>query len=591
MTLKKNCKDITNLVKKNLTVLIRSKTSSLIIILGPLLIILFAGLAFDNTNTYSLKIGTYSPSETEIIKEFNKNLKEQFTLIEYKTKTECIDDIKEDEINTCIIFSENFTLSTPPYNEIKFYVDYSRINIVWNIMDVMTKKISSKVLEVSKNLTGSLLTTLENIQKEVGERRSIIVRLTTENDLINRNAANLAADLSEVDLSFNTDSFKTKELQSSLNKVKNWIDNSLRIGKESLEKASSFINTAGELAGDSAKTSLKNSIDKIIELRERLTKTEDLSAQEYSEFSRIINDLIGQIDTTKNQLNQADTSRKIGIRVLDAVRNLLDESLINLMEIQKSFNLIQNMIESIEIKSTEGITQPITTSIMPVSSKQTYLNYIFPMLIVLILMFTALIIVPLLILLEKNSQSAFRNFMTPVKDISFFSAIFITSLLILLLQSFIILSIASIFFSTQILGQLLQISLVLLLGTILFTAIGMIIGYIFHSEETAILAGVSISAIFIFLSNLIIPIESMPLIISKITNLNPFVIISETLRKVLIFNYSIPSIISKIFSILIYIIISIILALLFFFLNKKKSLKILIKKISPAIKYLKKRSI
>jgi len=581
-------KDIGKLVKKNIKVLIRSKASSLIIILGPLLVIFLAGLAFDNTNSYSLKLGLYSPSENEILTTFKDQLDSQFTTISFSDEQKCIDSIKDDNVHACIIFSENFTLAQPPNNEIIFYVDYSKINLVWTVLDVMTSEIDDKVMQLSKNLTGILLKTLDIIQKEVGEKRSVIVRLTTENDVINRNVGNLAADLGDIDLTFDPAEFKVDDVKSRLNKVKHWVDTALKLGKEGLQKASTFIDSAGDLAGEGITDSLQQSIDKIAEIKGRLAKTEELSTAEFTEFSNTINELVLQISDTKSQLDKADTSRQVGVRVLNAVRNLLDESLINLLNIQKSFNTIQNAIDEIEIKNTEGITQPIVTNIKPVAAEQSYLNYLFPALIILVLMFTALLIVPTLILLEKNSPALFRNFMTPVNDIYFFVSTLLTSLIILAVQSLIILSITSLFFSTQISSNILSVLIILLLTIIFFSFVGMIIGYLFKTEETAILGGVTVSFILIFVSNLIIPIESMPQIISAIANLNPFVIASDLLRRSLLFDSGFSLRLLLFFG---YVIVAGLVAFIVFLTNKKSSMRYLIKKLAPVIKYMKRRSV
>ena len=581
-------KDIGKLVKKNIKVLIRSKASSLIIILGPLLIIFLAGIAFDNTNSYALKLGLYSPSENEILTTFREQLDSQFTTISFSDEQKCIDSIKNDEVHACIVFSENFALAQPPNNEIKFYVDYSKINLVWTVLDVMTSEIDDKVMQLSKNLTGILLKTLDIIQKEVGDKRSVIVRLTTENDIINRNSANLAADLGDIDLTFDPAEFKVDDVKSRLNKVKHWVDTALKLGKEGLQKASTFIDSAGDIGGDSVTDSLRQSIDKIAEIKGRLAKTEELSSQEFTEFTNTINALVLQISDTKSQLNKADTSRQVSVRVLNAVRNLLDESLINLLNIQKSFNTIQNAIDDIEIKNTEGITQPIVTNIKPVSAKQSYLNYLFPALIIVVLMFTALLIVPTLILLEKNSPAFFRNFMTPVNDIYFFISTLFTSLIILAVQSLIILSITSLFFSTQISSNIFSVLLILFLTILFFSFLGMIIGYLFKTEETAILGGVTASFILIFVSNLIIPIESMPAIISAIANLNPFVIASDLLRRSLLFDSGFSLRLLLFFG---YVIVAGLIAFIVFLTTKKTSMRYLIKKLAPVIKYVRRRSV
>ena len=63
-------KNLFRLVSKDIKLLIRSKASALIVILGPLLVIFLAGMAFDNTQAYSVSLGTYSTSYNEISENF-----------------------------------------------------------------------------------------------------------------------------------------------------------------------------------------------------------------------------------------------------------------------------------------------------------------------------------------------------------------------------------------------------------------------------------------------------------------------------------------------------------------------------------------
>ena len=65
------------IIKKNLRLLIRSKSSALIVLFGPLLLILLISMAFNTSSLYDIKIGTYSDSYSElsnsIINNLNKN--------------------------------------------------------------------------------------------------------------------------------------------------------------------------------------------------------------------------------------------------------------------------------------------------------------------------------------------------------------------------------------------------------------------------------------------------------------------------------------------------------------------------------------
>ena len=269
--------------------------------------------------------------------------------------------------------------------------------------------------------------------------------------------------------------------------------------------------------------------------------------------------------------------------MLDAVITLLDDSLLSISEVQKSLNDVHDRISAIQITDPEAITQPIVTTIKPVVQEKTYLNYLFPVLVVLIIMFTALLITPTLILLDKHSPASFRTYMTPVKDGSYVMANFVTASILLGLQVVIILAIASIFFSEQIIANIPEAILLLLMINSLFVLIGMMIGYIFNTEETATLAAVSIGAVFLFISDVIIPIESMPEVFAYIASFNPYVLGSSLLRRALLFDASLLSLLNDLFILLGYIIAAALIASGIYMMTKGHSLQALTKRLAPVL--------
>ena len=103
-----------------------------------------------------------------------------------------------------------------------------------------------------------------------------------------------------------------------------------------------------------------------------------------------------------------------------------------------------------------------------------------------------------------------------------------------MLQIVIILGVALILFKGHILANLHLTLLALLLISTVFILLGMLIGYIFKSEETATLGAISIASIFLFFSNAILPIESLPGYIRKLANFNPFIIGEWIIRKLIL---------------------------------------------------------
>ncbi len=590
--------EVIELVRKNLKNLVRAKASSLVVILGPLLVIFLAGLAFDNSNVYKVKIGTYRPDTNDITTAFLDQLRQDFKVIEYNSEGDCVDAIRKTDVNTCMIFSSNFTVGRPPSNEITFHVDYSRINLVWTILQAMTEKVSERTLQASKNLTKILLDTLEYAHQRITDQRQVVISLTTQNDLLAKNTQQMIADLSDVDLTFDESSVPLDKLVSSKTQVKQWVDDALAISEKGLTKSTSFIDAANSLvkgssAGNQVKDQLlanfQKSVDEIKKAKADLATTKNLTLQSFGEFSKQLDAVAEQISNTKSRLQEADTTRQLGLRVLEAINVLLDKSLLSIVEVQKSMNDIDNRISAIEIKDPNAVSQPIVTTIKPIAQQKTYLNYLFPVLIVLVIMFTALLITPTMILLDKHSPASFRTYMTPVRDSSYIIANFITAFILLFLQTIIILAIASVFFSSQIISHVPTAILLLLFINSLFILIGMMIGYLFNNEETATLAAVSIGAIFLFISDVIIPIESMPEAFAYIARFNPYVLASSLLRRALLFGSSPLSMISDISILIGYIVAAALLASGVYMAMRRYSLQQLGKDLAPVFSKFRKK--
>jgi ABC-type multidrug transport system permease subunit len=244
------------------------------------------------------------------------------------------------------------------------------------------------------------------------------------------------------------------------------------------------------------------------------------------------------IDNMKIKMDAAGSFKSSTLAKLAELKKLLETNLNTIMAVQSSFNKIENNIQNIQVKNAEDIVSPIRTTISPVTTKKTHLNYIFPSLIVLVIMFISLLLSSTLVIMEKSSKAYFRNFITPTKDIVFISATYLTSMLLLLVQLAIILIVAAFFFKSQLVSAIGETVLILMISGSLFTFLGMIIGYLFDSEETSTLAAISCGSVLLFMSGVILPIESMPHYLMSIAQFNPFVIAENLLRRALIFQYS-----------------------------------------------------
>ena len=495
-----------SLIKKNFKVLIRSKSSALIIILGPLLIIFLVGVAFDNINKFSLNIGTYSPEYSELTNSFIEKLnQEEYNVEKVDSEENCVERIKRGTLHTCIIFPANMVLEPQKKNDIIFYVDHSKINLIYSVLDSLSTNIESRSSELSLDLTSNLLDKIEDTKTRLDAEKPTVINLKTENQQISEKIETFRANINEFsDTSAALRTYfleKISVTQSVITVTQNRVDSS-----------------------NASTTEKKNINQKLAEINTHLlnmqTKINDPNSQQKTDWTEITR-LTQEITT---QINGLQDLVKGTIPKVDTIKSLIEELYTNL--------------DSIGIKEAAAIVSPVNTQIRPVLPEKTYLNYLFPSLIVLVIMFISILLSTTLVQMEKHSPAYFRNFITPTRSITFIAATYITTILIVALQLLIILFISGRFFTAQVLPNIQIFVPILLLITTLFTLLGMAIGYVFESEETATLASISLGSIFLFLSNVILPLESMPLSIRNIAQYNPFVLAEGMLRKTFLFQAS-----------------------------------------------------
>ena len=100
----------------------------------------------------------------------------------------------------------------------------------------------------------------------------------------------------------------------------------------------------------------------------------------------------------------------------------------------------------------------------------------------------------------------------------------------------------------------------------------MIIGYVSSTQEAATMLAIATGSVFLLLSNLILPIETMSELFKNLTRFNPYVVSSELLKKTLLFQVGGYDIWKQILFLGIFMVIT---ALLTFIINKLSKIKLI----------------
>jgi len=505
------------IINKNFKLLIRSKSSALIIILGPLLVIFLVGVAFDNLNKFSLNIGTYSEEYSELSESFITKLEAQeFQVKKIDSIEDCTDQIKQGKLNICVVFPKGLVIEAEKSNEIEFHVDNSKINLVWMVLETISSKLDERSSELSTDLTANLLNKIDLTKNELYGLKPTIVNLKTDNQLATDTIVATQTDI--LDAKFGEVITKTTNLKTGLLEKVTGAETTLNIISRRVNGSNL---TDDEVNSINVKINEVNTY--LFGMKLRLGVAGSSPNSEYGDVDKL--------------LNEVDAALRSG---LSSTKSKLSSLTEKINTVQSSVDTLYDQLSSIRITDAATIVNPITTVIKPVTTEKSNLNFLFPSLIVLVIMFISILLSNTLVMMEKHSPAYFRNFITPTKDIVFILATYLTNVLLVFLQLAIILGISFFFFKAQVLSAIPATVLILLLTITFFTFVGMIIGYLFTSEETSTLAAISIGSIFLFLSNVILPLESMPSYVRNIAQFNPFVLGESLLRKAIIFQVQIP---------------------------------------------------
>jgi ABC-type multidrug transport system permease subunit len=177
-------------VKKNLIRLFRSKISAAAILFGPLMLIIIIGLAFGNAKLQGVEVGVYVPEHTPAIDNVIKGLQANnatFTVTEFKTNDSCVKSVQEGESHMCM---ELVAAPGKSQVQVAFYVDYSRMSLVYLMLSAMNGQVSEQATEVGTEVSKSLLNKMKDMRGFMSQNDKVLSNLSdnSEEMLVNLRA-------------------------------------------------------------------------------------------------------------------------------------------------------------------------------------------------------------------------------------------------------------------------------------------------------------------------------------------------------------------------------------------------------------------
>lgn len=578
---------IGKILKKNFALLLKSKMTSIVIFLGPLLIILLVGMAFNNNTFSQLNVGVYTPEYTDLSVSFIDTMKaDGFRIANFTSQDDCIQAIQQGSLHTCVVFPEDFQVQENESQEIIMYADYSKTNLVAIVRESMNKNIANRSEELSSELTGTIVTSLQFARQENDRILAEIVRTKTGIDGIKGRVDAIKNDLLDLDLEsveVDTEGLGTEmtELQTTVDSLENAADNLVKTSRDLIADVESDSGYgSGNISG--IISAFDNDVD---DYNDTISDKYNETSVKLDEITILVNNATAQVTEIESKLEGAKTFKSGSIASFNTINAELDGIKNDLDGIKSIVEGVNSRIDNIAVTSVSSIVNPIVTRTEPVTAPQSNITYMFPFLLILVIMFVSLLLASNMIIMEKTSKAYFRNFTVPTNDIVFVVATYLTNLFVVLIQLGLLLGVAYIFLQTQLFVDVPLVLAVILIAITMFTVIGMGIGYWFNTQEGAIMVSMAVGSVFLFVSNLILPLESMPLTVQELAKYNPFVMFSELMRKIILFNTKIQNLYVEI---LILLGASIIIFLFILLIQKLTKVKYFTKKLPHTTKAEKK---
>src|SRR3989344_3272485 len=269
-------------ISKDLRIFGRSKVSALVTIVVPLLVVLFIGFAFSSTSLQGINVGVYSGSYSDLTNSILKSFEEQsYSITKIGSKDECVSSVKLAKTQICIVFPQELS-ETGNEQPIVFYVDDSRVNIAYTLLDSVKSKVNLKSSEIGSGL----------VEEIIGRMQSAKKTLASEKENVNRALVSVA----EIGLNSDKASSSIPSLNNALSKVEEAKALAEKLNNSDL----SVIALRGKLDGLATEiNSASNSFSGVTDNLDNIKSTSDDTKKDLNSVSKKIDDVILELGSLK----------------------------------------------------------------------------------------------------------------------------------------------------------------------------------------------------------------------------------------------------------------------------------------------------
>ncbi len=549
-------------IEKNFKVILRSKIALLVTIISPLLIFFIINIAYNVPEQYALQIGVYSDSYSTISNQIIDKLQHgYFTATKTKTEEECVSNVKTGLFSTCIILPPNMSLGKES-DYVKVYVDNSRNNLVWAVKDIIQNIIEGEILKLSKNITANIIKKISYVELSV---TNISNQLDSSSSLLTSSKENIteaSSNIQSMELSFDFKALNLSYAEEETSLTRLHLGNAM-VKLNSLLEATE--DTFDELESQITESSLNSSEEAdILELinnsQYKLTKLAnntfaiiESANSTTKRVAEVLSDVTHNLKEISVKLSVAILNKQEALQKLNNSMGKLNQTLALVEKTKSLAEELERTLSSIKIRNPSKIVKPFEVKILSIAPVSTQLSLIFPQLIAILILFIGLVVPAVLSVRERNSAGFFRVLLSPVRQYTLIIANYITNLTIMLVQFSIVILLGQLTLKLDFVSALPELILAFISSSSAFIMLGILLGRLFHSEQSTMLAALSLGSLLLFASGIILPLETMPRQVYQINQYNPLLITVSLLRKHMFYSMPLNSLLTNYIVLLVFI--------------------------------------
>ncbi len=483
---------IINLVKKDLKLFKRDKKTLVLTILVPILLVFILGNIFDQSSE-SKALSGLEIGMCTLDKEIKDFPQVNFKIRELKDncEEEAINLVSQGRLKATIVIPKNFSKNIKEGygSELKLYVDNSQVQTalvasdsIKAVVQDLNEKIGTEFIKNSwenlKELNKNLKVLVSNL--EIAKDQAIKIQEKTNQVGNNLNKINLT----EIENKINTINQERQNLRTN---------STLQVtrirGLYNLSCSRFNITICNSL--NETLTSLENLVTPT-EIEENITKFMNNTGE------------INAIKKTKEEINKE--LKKINESIMNYTANII--------KITDQLNKTTEILDLYTSRDPKGIVRAVAFNEKKVFGEKKYFEFLAPGIILIILLFTLVLACASNLVGEKRTGTLARTLLSPTSIPMFLGGKIIFFLIIAIIE-LLCMGLTLLLFNISI---TLNLESILILGitTIDIILIGMIMGGLAESENTALLGSLVVTLPMFFLSNLFFPFETMPNIMKTI---------------------------------------------------------------------------